>query len=288
MSIFGSKTKTSSNSTSTSKTTAWSPVQGALSKGADIMDGYLSNPGSNAVYSGPRVAPMSADTMGVVKMLRDSKGASDSANFMRGIMGGGAGGMNPQVAAMQDQIRRQVLSQVASQFSNAGTVGGTANQEVLSRGLADGMAQPLFAAYENDMGRKMQAASSLPGIDQQRITNAVGAGGIMDSYKQSKINADRQAFDERRTAPLKAWSDVFPMVQSLGAQFGTQTQDQTSTQTQKQGGGIGQQILGGLMMAGGMAAGMPGLGMSGAGLFGGGGGGNVALAPWTYNLAKGA
>lgn len=286
MSIFGSKTKTSSNSTATSKTTAWEPLQGTLGKGADLLDGYLSNPGSNAVYSGPRVAPLSADTQRGVKMLRDSKGATDSANFMRGIMGGGAGGMNPQVAAMQDQIRRQVMGQVASQFSNAGTVGGTANQEVLSRGLADGMAQPLFAAYENDMGRKMQAASSLPGIDQQRITNAVGAGGIMDSYKQSKINADMKAFDERRTAPLKAWSEIFPMVQSLGGQFGTQTQDQTSTQTQKQGGGLGQQILGGLMMAGGMATGMPGLGMGAGGLFGGGG--NAALAPWTYNLTKGA
>lgn len=287
MSIFGNKTKTFSNSSSTSKTTAWSPVQGTLTKGADIMNDYISNPGSNAVYGGKRVAPLSADTTRAITMLRKSGGATDSADFMRGIMGSGAGGMNPQVAAMQDQIRRQVMSQVASQFSNAGTVGGTTNQEVLSRGLADGMAQPLFAAYENDMGRKMQAASALPGIDQQRITNAIGAGGILDSYNQSKINADRQAFDERRTAPLKAWSEVFPMAQSLGTQFGTQTQDQNSTNVQKSGGGIGQQILGGLMMAGGLATGMPGLGTmaaQGRGLFGG----NVGIAPWTYNVSQGA
>ena len=54
------KSKSTSNSTQTN--TAYAPVKPVIDQGAGIMQDYLSNPNSTAVYQGPRVADMSGDT----------------------------------------------------------------------------------------------------------------------------------------------------------------------------------------------------------------------------------
>ncbi len=265
---MGGKTKTTQSSTSQSK--AYDAVAPTINTGAGIMNSYLENPNSNAVYDGPRVADLSADTQAGLDMLRGSQGANTAFDFYDGLIGSGAGTMNPQVQAMQDAIKRQVMAATNATFSNSGTVGGTAHQESLAKGLADGMAQPLFAAYENDMGRKMQAATGIQAADQLRTNNRLDAGSILDSYNQNKINADMAKFEEQRTAPIKAWSEIFPMVSDLGSRFGTNSS--TSTTTQKTP--MSQQIAGGVMAGLGLMTGMPGLGMAGAGMMGG------SAAPW--------
>lgn len=283
MGLFSSKTKSSSSSSSTQTNNAWGPVKGVLETGASKMQRYLDDPNSTAVYGGPRVAPLSAATKAATGMMEGSRGANDAYGFFKNVMNSQVGGNNPAVAQMQDAIRRQVMSNVASQFSNSGTVGGTANQEVLARGLADGLAQPLFAAYENDMGRKMQAGQMLPGIDQQRINNMLGSGQIQDSYNQSKINADMKKFEEERTAPMRAFSEIFPMATEMGTRFGTQTADSNSSSVSKNSPGLGQQIMGGLMMGAGALTGMPMGSLGGLGsLFGGGG---APSAPWAMPSA---
>jgi hypothetical protein len=141
-------------------------------------------------------------------------------------------------------------------------------------GLSDGLAQPLFAAYENDMGRRMAAGAALPGVDQQRITNQLGAGNILDSYNQNKINADRQAFEENRTAPIRAWSEVAPLATQMGSTFGTQTGQSTSTTQQSQSPLA--MIGGGLMAGAGLLTGMPTMGMGGLG----GPFGSTSSSPW--------
>lgn len=263
---MGGKTKTSS--TSTQSTDAYAPVKPVIDKGASIMSGYLNNPKSTAVYGGPRVADLSADTQAGLGMMRNSTGANGAMDFYKQIMDTPAGGNNPAIQQMQDAIRRQVMSANAAQFSNAGMTGGTQHQESLSRGLSDGLAQPLFAAYENDMGRRMQAAGGYQDADQTRIGNTMGAGQVMDSYNQSKINANMNKFEEQRTAPIRAWSEVAPWATQIGSTFGTQ--NGTTTQTSKQP--LAQTIAGGLMAGAGIASGMPGL----SSMFGGG-----AAAPWS-------
>lgn len=260
----------SGKSKSTQQTTnsAYGPVAPTIEAGAGLMNSYLENPNSNAVYEGPRVADLSADTQSGLDMLRGSQGANTAFDFYKGLIGGGAGGMNPEVQAMQDAIKRQVMAANNATFSNAGVVGGTVHQESLAKGLADGLAQPLFTAYENDMARKMQAATGIQSADQLRTTNQLDAGQILDSYNQNKINADRELFEERRTAPIKAWSEIFPMVSDIGSRFGTTN----STTTQKTP--VSQQIAGGVMAGLGLMTGMPGLGMAGAGMMGG------SAAPW--------
>ena len=272
---MGGKSKQTSNSTQTN--TAYAPVKPVIDRGAGIMQGYLDNPSSTAVYGGPRVAPLSADTNRGLDMMRGSRGANDAYGFFKGVMETPAGGNNPAIAAMQDKIRRQVMASNAAMFSNAGTTGGTQQQESLARGLSDGLAQPLFAAYENDMGRRMAAGAALPGVDQQRITNQLGAGNILDSYNQNKINADRQAFEENRTAPIRAWSEVAPLATQIGSTFGTQTGQSTSTTKQSQSPLA--MIGGGLMAGAGLLSGNPGL-ASALGMGGLFGNQQPASAPW--------
>lgn len=272
---MGGKTKSTSNSTQTNE--AYAPVKPVLDTGANIMQGYLNNPASTAVYGGPRVAAMSGDTTAGLDLMRQSTGANGAMDFYKQIMDTPAGGNNPAIQAMQDQIRRQVMATNAAQFSNAGMTGGTQHQGSLARGISDGMAQPLFASYENDMNRRMNAAGGYQDADQTRIGNTMGAGQIRDSYAQAKIDADRQAFEERRTAPLRAWNEVAPMANQMGSTFGTQTGQSTQTQQQKQSP---LSMIGGAAMAGaGLMTGMPGLGAAVGGLFGGGAQGG-ASAPW--------
>jgi hypothetical protein len=246
------------------------------------MSDYLSNPNSTAVYQGPRVADLSADTQTGQQMLRDSTGANTSQDYLMDLLNSTENiADNPQVRAMQDAIRRQVQATTNATFSNAGTVGGTQNQNVLAKGLADGLAQPLFQAWQTDQANKLQAAGLLPTVGQQIINNQLGAGEITDSYNQSKINADMQKFEDERTAPIKAWSEVAPTAIQLGQAFGTTTGKSKTTQNQS----LGSQILGGALTAGGLMTGVPGVSSAVGGLLGQQGG-NVALAPWTYSINR--
>ncbi len=259
--------KSKSTSTSTQTNSAYAPVKPVIDQGAGIMQSYLSNPNSTSVYQGPRVADLSSDTQSGLDLMRNSTGANGAMDFYKQIMDTPAGGNNPAIQAMQDSIRRQVMSANAAQFSNAGITGGTQHQGSLAQGLSDGLAQPLFASYENDMARRMAAAGGYQEADQTRIGNTMGAGQVMDSYNQSKINADMNKFEEQRTAPIRAWSEVAPMATQIGSTFGTQ--NGTTTQTSKQP--LAQTIAGGALAAAGLASGFPQLGS----LFSSG-----AQAPW--------
>ena len=274
-----SKSTTTTNQNTSNTMSAYAPVQPVIDTGAGIMKNYLNDPNSSAVYSGPRVADLSGATQTGLGMMQNSAGANDAMAYYRGIMGQGAGSNNPQIQAMQDSIKRQVMAANNAQFSRSGMTGGTAHQESLAKGLSDGMAQPLFAAYENDMNRQMSAAGNLANTDQMRIGNQMGAGQVLDSYGQSKINADMQKFEQDRTAPLRAWSEVAPYATQLGSMFGTQNGTVNGTSTQSSQQPWGNMLAGGLMAGAGAMTGNPAMAMGGAGgLFGGGGG---ASAPWS-------
>lgn len=261
--------KSKSSGTSTQTNTAYAPVKPVLDTGASIMNNYLNNPASTAVYGGPRVAGMSGDTTAGLGLMRQSTGANGAMDFYKNIMDTPAGGNNPAIQAMQDQIRRQVMATNAAQFSGAGLTGGTQHQGSLARGISDGLAQPLFASYENDMARRMAAAGGYQNADQTRIGNTMGAGQVRDSYAQAQIDAERQKFEEQRTAPMRAWNEVAPLATQIGSTFGTQRGTQTQTSKQP----LVNTIAGGAMAAAGLASGIPGLGMAGGSLFGG-------KAPW--------
>ena len=281
-SLFGGG-KTTTKSTQTSTTKPMGAVEPVLQQGANIMQNYLNNPASTQTYDGRRVAPLSLDTRRANQDARKSVGATEAMGFYSDILGGGAGGMNPQVQQMQDAIRRQVMAANNATFSNSGTVGGTQHQGSLAKGLADGLAQPLFAAYEADMARKMNAASALPQVDQMRINNQMQVGSIRDNHNQAKINADMAKFKEQQMAPLQGWNAIAPTALGMGQALGTQTSEGTQTSQQKTP--LGQQLLGGAMALGGLFTGNPMMAMGGAqGMMGGGG----SPAPWSWNAPQGS
>lgn len=270
---MGGKTKTTTKSSQSNA--AYEPYKPVIDQGANISQSYLNNPNSTAVFEGPRIAEMSADTQAGIGQLRDSQGATTSRDFLTGLLGQGAGENNPAIAAMQDKLRRQVQAQVNAQFSSAGTVGGSQHQGTIAQGFADALAQPLFSAYENDSNRQLQAAGMLPGVDQGIINNRLGAGEIQDSYNQNRINSDREEFEDRRTAPIRAWNEVAPWASQIGSQFGTQN----GTQTQTTKTPLSQQVLGGALALGGLASGVGGLGAVG-GMIGKMG---TTASPWSWS-----
>lgn len=236
---------------STQTKTPYGPATGAINTGLGQVTNYLNNPASNAVYSGPRVADLSQDTQNGLQLARDSTGANASQDYLMSLLSSTNNPAdNPQVQALQDAIRRQVQATSNSQFSNAGTVGSTFNQESFSKGLSDGLAQPLFQAYESDQDRKLNAATALPGVGQQIINNQLGVGQTVDAYNQAKIDADMQKFEDQRTAPIKAWSEVSPSLLQYGSSFGTTNGKQTTTTDPS----LGSQILGGAVTGAGLAS----------------------------------
>jgi hypothetical protein len=268
---------------STQTKTPYGPATGAINTGLNQVTNYLNNPNSNAVYSGPRVADLSGDTQNAISLLNSSTGANTSADYLTNLLNTPTNvADNPQVQALQDAIRRQVQATSNSNFSNAGTVGSTFNQESFSKGLSDGLAQPLFQAYQNDQANKLSAAGLLPQVSQQAINNALTSGQIQDSYAQNKINADMQQFEDQRTAPIKAWSEVAPSLAQFGSTFGTTNGKQTTTTDPS----LTSQILGGALTGAGLLSGGSTSGLSS--LFGGlFGKGNVATAPWTATVYPG-
>lgn len=264
----GSKTKT--------KTQAdpWAPAQPALQQQLSGVQAHLSNPAAFQAYSGPRVAQMSGTTQAGLDELAASAGGKTSADYLSGVIGGNF--FNPAIGQLQEAVRAGVAPSINSAFSQAGLTGSSQHQGMLAKGLSQGMAQPLFNAFENDQARRLQAAGMLPGISAGNAMNAIQAGQIGEGYDQRNIDADRQAFEEQRLAGLRPILETMPVTGAIGGMGGTQT-----SQT-KQSTPIGQQILGAGMM-GASILGAPFTGGASLGGMIGSGLGNMAMgAPWSY------
>jgi hypothetical protein len=211
----------------------YAPVKPLLQSQTSAAQAYMKNPGSSAVYDGPRVAGMSDRTKTGLDNLFASDGARTSEDYLKSVVGGDyleAG--NPYVKQVQDAVRSSVMPSVNSAFSSAGMSGSTLHQGMLEKGLTEGMASPLFANYENERNRQMSAASSLPGVSQGIIGNQLGAGQIGEGYTQAQIDADMKKFEEQRTAALRPILETLPISTSIGNMGGTSSSTQTQTTQQ--------------------------------------------------------
>lgn len=292
---MGSSRQTTSQN-STSQNSAWAPTQPYLQQGVQGLGDWMSGAGATS-YQGPRVADFSSQTQQGLDRLMSSPGANTSANYYNSVLQGDyLNEGNPYMQNLQDAVRANIMPQINSQFSANGLFGSTAHQGLMTRELSRGMAEPMFAAYENERNRQQQAAGQLPGVDQIISGNYLQAGNMIDQHAQALLDANRQQFEEDRAAPVRGIMEAMPTLSGLGGQFGTQTSSGTSTS--RSSPSLGQQIAGGALMGlsalaapatGGMSLG--GLG-AGAGMMGGGqslggalfsGLGNMAQgAPWSY------
>lgn len=276
---MGNKSQTTKSS-QTSSNSAWAPTQPYLQGGVQGLGDWMTGAGATS-YQGPRVADLSGVTRDAIDRLTASPGASRATSYYNDVLGGKwLDQGNPYMERLQDAVKASVMPNINSMFSANGLVGSTAHQGVMSRELGRAMAEPLFQAYENERGRMDNAAGALPQVDQIINGNYLQAGNILDQYSQNLVNAQQQQFEEDRAAPVRGIMEAMPTLSGLGSQFGTQTSKGTSTTTQKTP--LGQQILGGAMMAGQLLAAPMTGGASLGGMIGNGMGNMIQGAPWSY------
>ena len=86
-------------------------------------------------------------------------GSNPAAGFLGGYAYGGA--TNPWLDALVNQAQRRTAGNVASMFGRSGMGGSSLENQVATRQLGDVASQMYGRAYESDMGRRLQAATTL-------------------------------------------------------------------------------------------------------------------------------
>lgn len=135
----------SSKQTQTSSATPYSAIQPALNSQAQMTSNYLQN-----------------------RDPAEQAAANASRDYYSSVVNGdylNAG--NPYVQGVIDDVKANVMPSVNGTFSSAGLDGSTLHQGMLAKALTQGMAQPLFANYQNERGMQQNAAAALPGAAVQ-------------------------------------------------------------------------------------------------------------------------
>ena len=131
---MGSKTQSTTSN-------PYGPSQPLYGKSASIVQDYLSNPNSTAVYDGKRSMDPSQYTKDGLSALANNAGYAQSRALMSDVVGGkylDAG--NPYIQKVQDQVQSSVMPGLNATFARSGMMGSTMHQGTLARGLSDGMA----------------------------------------------------------------------------------------------------------------------------------------------------
>ena len=104
-------------------------------------------------------------------------GSNPAMGFLGGYAYGGS--RNPWLDAMVNQAQRRTAGNVASMFGRSGMGGSSLENQVATRQLGDIASQMYGRAYESDMGRRLQAATTLGslygqerGLQQEAAFNA--------------------------------------------------------------------------------------------------------------------
>lgn len=258
----------STTQTSHQQRDPWAPATPLLQQTLGGMQSWLDGPMAFETYKGPLMAGMSDQTRAGLDGLGQA-GSGAGASYMKDVMGGkylDAG--NPHLDALKSRVMADVMPGINAQFGKSGMVGSTLHQGSLARGVTDGLAPSLFQNYENERNRQMQAAGQVTGMERQSSLDQIMGGQVREGYDQKNIDADRWRFEQERTAGLRPYQEMFPMLSGIAGMGGTQ--DGTTTTREKTP--AWQTALGAGMMGLGLMTGMPGLGMGGMGAMGGMGG----------------
>lgn len=265
----------------------WEEVLPGLKSGIGTLTDWMGSPSAMQTYGGPRVADLSGKTQRGLSSLFRNDGYGASEDYYKNVLDGDyLNEGNPYVGQVQQAVMDSVMPGINATFARSGMTGSTVHQNQLATGLSNGMAQPLFANYENERNRQMSAAGALPGMMRQRGLDQIMAGSVTDQHRQNILNARMAAFNEARDRPMAVIQSGLPMLLQAGGMFGRNSNESWGQNSGRSNtNGTSQttsspspfsQILGGGMMGLGMMSGIPGLGMSG--MFGGG---SPSYAPMT-------
>lgn len=262
----------SNKQTTTQTRDPYAPSKPLFDASAGIVNDYLKNPNSTAVYDGKRSVDMSGMTKQGLDGLANNGGFDQAKDYYTKSLNGDY--LNPNgeyVQGLQKAVQSSVMPGVNSTFAKSGMMGSTLHQGTLERSLTDGMAAPLFSNYQNERQNQSQAAQMLPQIYGADAQAKVMAGQLGEGYQKEKMAADWQKWQEQQDAPLLALKKTFPYTQAIGGAGGTST----STTEQSQSPWA---TAAGIGMAGlGMASGLGGMGMMGGGF----------TSPWSSLMGGG-
>jgi hypothetical protein len=254
-------------SNSTQQTAAYAPAQAGIDASIGGVTNWMNDPGSQEVYGGPRAVGPSAMTQQGLAAYGNTANTQASADYLRGVIGGE--NFNPNMDRLTEAVRASVMPGLNASFSANGMGSSSMHQGVLARELGRATAPHLFGAYESDQGRRLQAASMLPDVDERIGQRQIEAGQIGEGYERERIGAERDLFDETQMAGLRPYATGMGLLGGIGQQFGTTRghSRQTTTTTPS----LGQTIGGAAMMGLGAMSGNPAAAMGGMGaMFSGG------------------
>lgn len=266
-SLFGggsSGGSSSSNQRTTTVSEPWSVQQPYLKEiFSEAQNLYDTGQLAPDYYAGNTVAPQSQWTQDALQMQADramngdasistAKGAMDnitSGNALAGNTGLNAlnqmtEAVNPYSTALLNDAVGQANAQIDSGFSGAGRYGSGAHENAKADSVADltnqfysnAYNQQLQAAqqagqlYNTGIGQQIVAGQTAQQLANQAYTDAAAlseAGGVLDDYEQSLINADIDRYNYDASKAMTALSNYNALIQ--GAYGGTTTSTQQDT-----------------------------------------------------------
>lgn len=229
-------------------------------------------------------------------LARQGGNTNQAIGFNNSLFGGGEAGLeqlmatangdnlggNPYLEQLLDQQSQSVSDRVNQHFSAAGRYASDAHGEALTRELGNLDTQIRYGDYQNERQNQLNAASTIFDSGQNAISNTPGLDAARYADAQTLTNVGRQR-DEIEQANNRTELDEIRT--KLGLLMPVAGAGGTSVNTQEQQQSLFNQIAGGALGIGSLMMGNP-MGAAGIGGLFGGGGGNVALNPWTATVAR--
>jgi hypothetical protein len=175
-------------------------------------------------------------------------------------------GLTPQadyLSGIRSNITSDVLGDVQSQFGGMGRTGTSPMaQQAVARGVTQGYA-PIAAqlaaqergreqsGMESGLGRQLQAAGQLPGIQQgmdmrrqQAIGQLGGVGSAYENLAQRQLQDQIQRFQFGQQAPMNTLQQYAGLISPIASGLPTQFRTEPSTQSSGLGGAFGGAVAG--------------------------------------------
>ncbi len=276
------------NSTRTVTTaTPWSGVADKLKAGyGDATSLYRQ--GAPDYYPNATIAPMSGYTQGATDWMaqRAMAGspltAAGQNELTKTLQGDYLNAGNPQfsqavqaaIRPVTEQYQNVVMPGIQSAFSDAGRYGSGAHTGAFNdaasayeRNVGDISSNMAYQNYADERGNMLKAGLLAPEMAQQDYfdINQLGtAGGILDQFNQSLINADINKYNYENNKDTQWLSNYMGLLQQAPwGQVGTATPPRPNPYTS---------ALGGAATGAGLGSAFGPVGMGVGGLIGGGAG----------------
>ena len=274
MSFGGQKQTTAQISNQSSTKDPWAPAQAGLTDLLGNAKNWLDTSSQRGPYGGQTYADLSAPTQSGIGQLTAGGNTGAAQGYFSNLINGGTldPSSNPALAGVVNSVTSSVMPSINSAFTKAGMYGSTPNQTALAQGLANGIAQPLFANYANERQMQNQAAANAPQFNQQAAGQNLQAGQILQDQQQKGIDQAVNNYYFQQNQPLNAMNQAAGIINPIAQMGGTTNTSGYENSTKYANSSPLQQALGMGMMGASMfgSQGMfPGVGNAMGGYFSG-------------------